>query len=81
MRSNIQQTASAARTTRLILLTLLMLFALPVSAATPVASISQVDIPMDQALVLAGGESTNPRSFDPPPMRPLISIFTPVQTT
>ena len=25
----------------------------------------QIDVPPDQALVLAGGESTNPRSFDP----------------
>ena len=29
------------------------------------ASALQIDIPLDQALVLAGGESTNPRSFDP----------------
>ncbi|HET6824272.1 MAG TPA: peptide ABC transporter substrate-binding protein, partial [Anaerolineales bacterium] len=25
----------------------------------------QIDVPLDQTLVLAGGESTNPRSFDP----------------
>ena len=25
----------------------------------------QTDVPLNQALVLAGGESTNPRSFDP----------------
>jgi oligopeptide transport system substrate-binding protein len=29
------------------------------------ASALQIDVPLDQALVLAGGESTNPRSFDP----------------
>ena len=28
-------------------------------------SAQQIDVPLDQALVLAGGESTNPRSFDP----------------
>ena len=29
------------------------------------ASALQIDVPLDQALVLQGGESTNPRSFDP----------------
>ena len=39
---------------------------------TPLVSIhpllqraGQTDVPLDQALVLSGGESTNPRSFDP----------------
>ena len=31
----------------------------------PAAAALQIDVPLDQALVLAGGESTNPRSFDP----------------
>jgi oligopeptide transport system substrate-binding protein len=35
------------------------------SASPRAASALQVDIPLDQALVLAGGESTNPRSYDP----------------
>lgn len=35
------------------------------NAAPNQASALQTDIPWDQALVLAGGESTNPREFDP----------------
>lgn len=35
------------------------------SAAPDQASALQTDIPLDQALVLAGGESTNPRDYDP----------------
>lgn len=35
------------------------------AAAPRPASAWQVDIPLDQALVLAGGESTNPRQYDP----------------
>jgi len=35
------------------------------SASTHPASAWQTDIPLDQALVLAGGESTNPRDYDP----------------
>lgn len=33
--------------------------------SNPAAAALQIDVPLDQALVLAGGESTNPRSFDP----------------
>jgi len=33
-------------------------------APNPVSAL-QIDVPLEQALVLAGGESTNPRSFDP----------------
>ncbi len=44
----------------------LLLFALTFSTATPhPAAALQLDVPLDQALVLAGSESTNPRSFDP----------------
>ena len=35
------------------------------SAAPRPASAWQIDVPLDQALVLAGGESTNPRQYDP----------------
>ena len=35
------------------------------TAAASLASALQIDVPLDQALVLAGGESTNPRTFDP----------------
>lgn len=42
----------------------LILVAALVSAGTVHAS-AQADIPLDQALVLEGGESTNPREYDP----------------
>lgn len=42
----------------------LILVATLVSAGTVHAS-AQADIPLDQALVLEGGESTNPREYDP----------------
>jgi len=42
------------------------MFALNLGAAAPNPALAlQIDVPLDQALVLAGGESTNPRSFDP----------------
>lgn len=67
------------RSARIILLILIFALILgtagpnPASALqTPLVSIhpllqraGQTDVPLDQALVLAGGESTNPRSFDP----------------
>jgi len=40
------------------------IFAFNTSVPNP-ASALQTDVPLDQALVLAGGESTNPRSYDP----------------
>jgi oligopeptide transport system substrate-binding protein len=45
---------------------LILIFAFTISASAPrsVAAL-QTDVPLDQALVLAGGESTNPRSYDP----------------
>jgi len=47
-----------------ILFTLLLILSL--STATWHQAVAlQIDVPLDQALVLAGGESTNPRSFDP----------------
>jgi oligopeptide transport system substrate-binding protein len=43
-----------------------LIFILSLSAYPPkLTSALQIDVPLDQALVLAGGESTNPRSFDP----------------
>ncbi len=47
-----------------ILFTLLLILSLS-TATQHQASALQIDVPLDQALVLAGGESTNPRSFDP----------------
>ena len=46
------------------LFTLLLILSLS-TATQRQASALQIDVPLDQALVLAGGESTNPRSFDP----------------
>jgi ABC-type transport system substrate-binding protein len=50
----------------LILLTLIAItVASTVSASVKNASAWQINIPLDQALVLEGGESTNPRQYDP----------------
>lgn len=44
----------------------ILMFALTLSTTAPNAVTAlQIDIPLDQALIVAGGESTNPRSFDP----------------
>mgnify|MGYP006324004909 FL=1 len=43
----------------------IILLSLVTVASPRRASALQVDVPLDQALVLAGGESTNPRSYDP----------------
>lgn len=50
--------------TRVFSLLLILAFTITESAAHP-ASALQTDVPLDQALVLDGGESTNPRSYDP----------------
>ena len=55
---------SVAHLTRTILLMLAMVLTFSLTAPGPVSA-WQTDIPLDQALVLEGGESTNPRSFDP----------------
>src|SRR5215212_1561112 len=60
----LSKSAVEARLAKVILLALLLVFTFSTSLQNP-ASALQVDIPLDQALVLAGGESTNPRSFDP----------------
>ena len=56
--------SSKARLARAFLAGIVLLVTLSASAQIPVAAL-QVDVPLDQTLVLAGGESTNPRSFDP----------------
>src|SRR5690349_12322673 len=56
--------SSKGHLARALLVALVLLVTLSASAQKPVAAL-QVDVPLDQALVLAGGESTNPRSFDP----------------
>ena len=53
-----------SRMGRIVFVILLTLFSFSVAAPRP-ASAWQVDIPRDQALVLAGGESSNPRQYDP----------------
>ena len=47
------------------LLVALVVTVLIVSAAPRNASARDIQVPLNQALVLAGGESTNPRSYDP----------------
>lgn len=47
------------------IISLILILVFSLNTAPNQASALQTDIPLDQALVLAGGESTNPRSFDP----------------
>jgi len=56
--------AIEARAARVLCLILIVVFTLSLSAPDP-ASAWQADVPLDQALVLEGGESTNPRDYDP----------------
>ncbi|HSL45763.1 MAG TPA: peptide ABC transporter substrate-binding protein [Anaerolineales bacterium] len=56
--------ADGARFTKVILVTLIVLFTFSITTPRSTSAL-QVNVPLDQALVLAGGESTNPRSFDP----------------
>ena|SRR5215216_1543131 len=51
------------RFTKIILLVLIILAFIAIKQKP--ASTLPIDIPLDQALVLAGGESTNPRDYDP----------------
>ena len=47
-------------------LLLILIFACMLGIAAPnPASALQTDVPLNQALVIAGGESTNPRDYDP----------------
>jgi hypothetical protein len=43
---------------------LILALALSIVERKP-ASALQIDVPLDQALVLKSGESTNPRDYDP----------------
>ena len=52
------------RATKIFTLLLVILVSFTIVAPRP-ASAWQTDIPLDQALVLAGGETTNPRQYDP----------------
>ncbi|HJR81635.1 MAG TPA: peptide ABC transporter substrate-binding protein [Anaerolineales bacterium] len=56
--------SSSLRSARNVLLILVFAFLLGTAVARP-ASALQIEVPLDQALVLAGGESTNPRDYDP----------------
>src|SRR5512147_1510924 len=51
------------------IVTIFVVLALALSAVTSTsispASAWQIDVPLNQALVLEGGESTNPREYDP----------------
>lgn len=46
------------------LVALMLILSIIITGPNP-ASALQIDVPLDQALVLAGGESTNPRNYDP----------------
>jgi oligopeptide transport system substrate-binding protein len=60
----VSRDAVKAGGTKLILLMLFVVFTFGKATPSSVSAL-QIEIPLDQALVLAGGESTNPRSFDP----------------
>src|SRR5688572_33266881 len=57
--------ASLARAARIIAIILIFTLTLGLSSGANPASAWQSEIPLDQALVLEGGESTNPRDYDP----------------
>ncbi|HEX5836802.1 MAG TPA: ABC transporter substrate-binding protein, partial [Anaerolineales bacterium] len=60
--NKISRTPEMRRGTRAInVLSIFFIFISTINASAPY----QADIPLDQALVLAGGESTNPRDYDP----------------
>ena len=50
--------------TTLVVLTI-VLSTITSTSTTNAASAQQIDVPLNQALVLEGGESTNPRQYDP----------------
>src|SRR5215207_5814660 len=65
-RRNVMVTSVAHLSTKVITTLLTLILILSTTTAAPnQASALQTDIPLDQALVLAGGESTNPRDYDP----------------
>src|SRR6185369_13437680 len=53
------------RVTRILLVILASVLVFSTSIPRAVASTWQTDVPLNQALVLEGGESTNPRDYDP----------------
>ncbi len=55
---------NTAQLTRLVVLMMAMGLTMSLTELRQVSA-WQTDVPLDQALVLEGGESTNPRSFDP----------------
>jgi oligopeptide transport system substrate-binding protein len=62
--STLLQVHSSLRSARSLLI--ILIFLLTFSTTAPnLTSALQMEVPLDQALVLEGGESTNPRSFDP----------------
>ena len=63
-RAEPQWGAIEARFTKILLLLLITISTIGAIAPNATSAL-QIDVPLDQALVLEGGESTNPRSFDP----------------
>src|SRR3990172_3990830 len=60
-----RKTGPGSRFHKYILITCWVVFTLILEASGVNVSAMQIDVPLDQALVLAGGESTNPREYDP----------------
>lgn len=56
--------SSGSGFTRTLSLILIIAFSFVTTGQKPAAAL-QTDVPLDQALVLEGGESTNPRDYDP----------------
>jgi len=63
-RSEPKANAVEARISGILFLSLIVMLLFNMTAPFP-ASAWQIDVPLDQALVLEGGESTNPRDYDP----------------
>ena len=61
LRSHRPDALSGARS---VLLILIFAFTLGIAVPNPALAL-QTDVPLNQALVIAGGESTNPRDYDP----------------
>ena len=63
-RSERKPSAVEAPVAKAISLLLIIIFIFITTGQNPAAAL-QTDVPLNQALVLEGGESTNPRDYDP----------------
>jgi len=60
----LSKSQNSKQITKIILLLFMLAFLFPLVSSNPVSAL-QIDIPLNQTLVLSGGESTNPRDYDP----------------